>query len=266
VIPKAIDGARVSDARPVGGGDINDAYRVQLADGRVAFVKTNARAPHGTFEAEAAGLDWLRAGPLRVPRVIAADERYLALEWLELGGRVDPIALGRGLAQLHQLGAPHFGWSSDNYLATLPQVNTETDDWPMFYVERRLRPLCARAKLGVDRALDALLARRDRFGPPEPPARLHGDLWWGNVGSCAGAPVIFDPAVYGGHREIDLAMLALFGDVPDALVAAYDEVRPLADGWRERVALYQLYPLAAHACLFGGSYGERVVDQLRSLR
>ena len=96
-----------------------------------------------------------------------------------------------------------------------------------------------------------------------PPARLHGDLWWGNVAACGGVPAIFDPAVYGGHREIDLAMLALFGGVPRALADAYDAVYPLADGWRERVELYQLYPLAAHACLFGGAYGGRVVELLR---
>jgi fructosamine-3-kinase len=107
-----------------------------------------------------------------------------------------------------------------------------------------------------------LRERPHRFGPPEPAARLHGDLWWGNVASRAGEPVLIDPAVYGGHREIDLAMLALFGGLPDALVAAYEEVWPLADGWRERIALHQLYPLAAHACLFGGSYGAQVARGL----
>jgi fructosamine-3-kinase len=110
----------------------------------------------------------------------------------------------------------------------------------------------------VHRGLDALLARPDRFGPPEPPARLHGDLWWGNVCMLGAEPVLIDPAVYGGHREIDLAMLALFGELPAAMIAAYAEVWPLADGWRERIALHQLYPLAAHACLFGGGYGDQV--------
>jgi fructosamine-3-kinase len=117
----------------------------------------------------------------------------------------------------------------------------------------------------VDRALDALLARRDRFGPDEPPARLHGDLWWGNVLAVGGAPAIIDPAVYGGHREVDLAMLALFGGVSPALVAAYEAVTPLAAGWRDRVALWQLYPLAAHAVLFGGGYGAQVARSLQRL-
>jgi fructosamine-3-kinase len=201
--------------------------------------------------------------------VVAVSTTWLALEWLELDGRPEPAALGRGLALLHRAGAPTFGLDAPSYLATLPQDNTPEADWPMFYVERRLRPLCTRAKLGLDRELDQLRARADVFGPAEPAARLHGDLWWGNVSSvssdaASGAargvrlPVIFDPAVYGGHREIDLAMLALFGGLPEALVDAYTEIWPLADGWRERIELGQLYPLAAHACLFGGSYGAQV--------
>jgi fructosamine-3-kinase len=213
------------------------------------------------FAAEAAGLAWLE-GPVRVPRVIALADDWLALEWLDLEGRPDPAALGRGLARLHALGAPTFGFDQPNFLATLPQDNTPEDDWPTFYVERRLRPLVRRARLGLERQLDALLEHPELFGPPEPPARLHGDLWWGNVSSCAGAPVILDPAVYGGHREVDLAMLALFGGLPEALIAAYDEVFPLADGWRDRIALHQIYPLAAHACLFGGGYGTQVATAL----
>jgi len=258
----------------VAGGDINDAFRVRLADGRTVFVKSHARAPDGMFAAEAAGLEWLRAGPLRVPRVLAVGADWLALEWLELAGRPDSAALGRGLAQLHRVGAPCFGLdeeysrlasSPNNFLATLPQDNTREPDWPTFYVERRLRPLCTRARLGLDRELDALRANETCFGPAEPPARVHGDLWWGNVAAAGGEPVLIDPAVYGGHREIDLAMLALFGGLPEALVAAYEEVAPLADGWRERIALHQLYPLAAHACLFGGGYGAQVARTLARL-
>lgn len=259
-------GAEVVAATTVGGGDINAAFRVDLADGRVVFVKAQDDASgrtanaslQGLFAAEAEGLEWLRPSPLRAPLVLAVGETWLVLEWLELQGRPDPVALGRGLAELHRLSAPSYGLSKPNYLATLSQDNTPEPDWPTFYVERRLRPLFRRARLGLDVHLDRLRDRPALFGPPEPPARLHGDLWWGNVGSSRGVPVIFDPAVYGGHREVDLAMLALFGGLPDALVAAYEDVWPLAAGWRDRIALHQLYPLAAHACLFGGSYGSQV--------
>ncbi len=254
----------ITHREPVHGGDINDAFKATLDDGRIVFVKQHAHAPRGMFAAEAAGLEWLREGPLRVPRVLEIADDHLMLEWLELSGRPEPRALGRGLAALHALGAPTFGLDRPNFLATLPQDNTPEADWPTFYVERRLRPLCRRAKLDVDPQLDALLLRTDVFGPPEPPARLHGDLWWGNVAAIGFEPVLIDPAVYGGHREVDLAMLALFGGLPDALIAAYDELHPLAAGWRDRIPLYQLYPLAAHACLFGGGYGARVARILTS--
>jgi fructosamine-3-kinase len=258
-------GAEIKRWTVVDGGDINHAARAELADGRTVFVKSHDNPPSGMFTAEADGLAWLAEGPLRVPHVLAVGDDFIALEWLDLGGHPDPAALGRGLAGLHRLGAPTFGHSRSNYLATLPQANPRCAEWPELYVEHQLRPLCRRAQLDVDAQLDALRARPDRFGPVEPPARLHGDLWWGNVGSCNGAPVIFDPAVYGGHREIDLAMLALFGGVPDVLVAAYHEIWPLDSEWRERVALHQLYPLAAHACLFGGGYAAQVVRTLASL-
>jgi fructosamine-3-kinase len=269
---KAELGARVVSAEPVTGGDINDAYRVRLDDQRVVFVKTHTTPPRGMYEAEAAGLAWLRAGPLRVPEVIAATPHCLALEWLELTpkSRGFDEAFGRGLAQLHALGADGFGFASPSFLATLPQDNTRADDGVVFWIDQRVRPLCEQARRSgtmpdVRTQLDALRAKRDRFGPVEPPARLHGDLWWGNVVAVAGAPCLIDPAVYGGHREVDLAMLALFGGVSPALIAAYEEVWPLADGWRDRVELWQLYPLAAHAVLFGGGYGGQVLRILERL-
>jgi fructosamine-3-kinase len=257
-------GEKIYKVAQVSGGDINQAFKVELVSGKTVFVKWQDRELPGMFESEAAGLDWLRSGPIRIPKVLAHGDHWIALEWLDIT-RAPSKNFGHQLAQLHQLGAPSFGLDRANYLATLPQDNTPEPDWPTFYVERRLRPLCARAELAVDRALDTLRARPELFGPPEPPARLHGDLWSGNTGSVRDETTIFDPAVYGGHREIDIAMLALFGGLPDGFIESYEQVSPLALGWRDRIALHQLYPLAAHACLFGGGYGARVTSSLATL-
>lgn len=295
-------GAR--EARPVGGGNINEAFRVVLASGGEAFVKTRPDAAAGEYAAEADGLAWLaEPGALRVPRVLELDESYLALEWVEPGrlGADGDGELGRGLAALHAAGAPRFGsfaapgvpdpadgasdgapeWAegreddagraddrrSDGrdcaWLGSLRLPNAPTEDWPSFYAERRLWPLARLARerdaLGAAgaQAVERVCERIGELaGPPEPPARLHGDLWSGNVlADAQGRPWLIDPSAYGGHREVDLAMLALFGS-PSRTIAAYGEVAPLADGWQERVGLWQLLPLLAHAALFGGSYGQ----------
>jgi fructosamine-3-kinase len=257
------------DATRVGGGDINEAFRVVLADGGEAFVKTRADADPGEYAAEAAGLEWLaQPGALRTPRVLDVDARYLALEWVEAGllDGAGAEELGRGLAATHAAGAPCFGASEPARLGAVRLPNEAADGWPEFYAERRLRPLAQRAR---DRgalsrpALDALERVCERIealcGPPEPPARLHGDLWSGNVMADAqGCPWLIDPSAYGGHREIDLAMLRLFGAPSQRVFDAYAELAPLADGWRDRVELYQLLPLLVHTLLFGGSYASAV--------
>ncbi len=258
-------GSAVRALSAVGGGDINDAYAATLHDGRKVFVKTRAHAHAEMYVREAEGLAWLRAaGALRVPEVLAANETLLALEWIEPGTRRAGFdeALGRGLAALHGTGAPRFGLEHDNFIGSLPQANAPLARWSEFYRVRRLEPLVARAharKLLDARITDAferLYARLDALvGPDEPPARLHGDLWSGNVHTDqGGAPVLIDPAVYGGHREVDLAMLALFGAPSQRMFAAYDEVYPRAAHCAERVALYQLYPLLVHVNLFGAAY------------
>jgi fructosamine-3-kinase len=287
-------------ARRVGGGDINEAWRVALADGATAFVKTRADAGPGEYAAEAEGLAWLaEPGALRTPRVIELGEDYLALEWIE-PGRLDTAGaeeLGRGLAITHAAGAASFGdphlsdsgvvgsgysplsggagegGSGDPRLGdsgtpapsqfgSLRLPNEPTADWPSFYAERRLRPLAAIAQerralsdTGV-RAVERVCERIAALaGPAEPPARLHGDLWGGNVMADAqGRPWLIDPSAYGGHREVDLAMLRLFGAPSERVFAVYAEVTPLADGWEDRVQLWQLLPLLVHAVLFGGSY------------
>jgi fructosamine-3-kinase len=259
-------GGRVTAARPVSGGDINRAFAVTLDDGRRLFVKTNARAPAGMFAAEARGLAWLaEARALRVPAVLAAEPGFLALELVVAARPALDFdeRLGRGLATLHRFGAPRFGLDHDNFIGRLPQDNAPRGDrWADFYRERRLEVQlriaadAGRASSRMRGGFARLFAALDELvGPPEPPARLHGDLWAGNqLVDEAGAPCLCDPAVYGGHREIDLAMMHLFGGFAARVFAAYDEAWPLADGHAARVALYQLYPLMVHVNLFGGSY------------
>jgi fructosamine-3-kinase len=274
--------AGASDVRRVSGGDINEAFHVTLADGREAFVKTRTDAQPGEYAAEAAGLQWLaEPGALRTPVVLDVDERYLALEWIEpsRSGGLDGAGaeeLGRGLATTHLAGAPHFGWdageagadgaSPSSGFGSLRLSNEQSGDWPSFYAERRLRPLTRLARergalsaAGGD-AVERVCERLDQLcGPAERPSRLHGDLWSGNVmADSDGRPWLIDPAAYGGHREVDLAMLRLFGTPSERMFAAYEELAPLADGWRDRVELYQLLPLLVHTLLFGGAYASAV--------
>jgi len=266
-------GAAVEGLHGVSGGDINDAFEARLADGRSVFVKASSRAHRSTsamFDAEARGLAWLgEAGALRVPRVLAVsraseEPAFLALE------RIDPAPkardfddqLGRGLAALHRFGAPSFGLDYDNFIATLPQPNTPCATWAELYWSRRLEPLLRRASdarlvsAAMRRGFADLEPRLEILcGPPEPPARVHGDLWGGNLlADDRGAPCLIDPSVYGGHREVDLAMMRLFGGFGARAFDAYDEAFPLADGHEDRVPLYQLYPLLVHVNLFGSMY------------
>jgi fructosamine-3-kinase len=255
----------------VGGGDINEAFRVRMEDGSEAFVKTRAGAAPGEYEAEAAGLRWLaEPGALRTPRVLSLEDGYLALEWVQ-AGYLDAAGieeLGRGLAATHRAGAPQFGGFARSdageraRFGSLALSNDATGDWPSFYAERRLRPLAQLAgergalSAGGIRAVERVCERMPELcGPPEPPARLHGDLWSGNVmAGDDGRPWLIDPSAYGGHREVDLAMLRLFGAPSERVFSAYEEVAPLAEGSEQRVDLYQLLPLLVHALLFGGSY------------
>jgi fructosamine-3-kinase len=270
-------GSRVARRRPVSGGDVASAEEILFEDGRSAFVKTRQGAPHRMFEGEAEGLSFLaEAGALRTPRVLAVghegDPAFLALE-LVVPGRVDAKfdeALGRGLAALHRFGAPTFGLARDNFLATLEQDNHAEATWAAFYRRRRLEPLVARVSSRLSRRarelFDRLFTRMEELcASSEPPSRLHGDLWSGNVISDErGGPCLVDPAVYGGHREIDLAMMQLFGGFSRRVFDAYREAWPLAPGSERRVALYQLYPLLVHVHLFGGSYVSSVEHALAS--
>lgn len=269
-------GCRVERWRGVSGGDINQAHVAELSDGRTVFVKSNPRAPAGMFAAEARGLEWLReAHALRIPAVLAQGEGFLVLEHLD-GGEPSPDhdeVLGRGLATVHAFGAPRFGLDHDNFIGRLDQDNRPMGTWADFYRARRLEPQLRAAvdrglaSPGLRRGFERILPRlEDLVGPSEPPARLHGDLWGGNaIVDERGRPCLIDPAVYGGHREVDLAMMRLFGGFGARVFAAYQEAFPLAAGHAARVPLYQLYYLMVHVNLFGGSYVRQAESALAAI-
>lgn len=262
----------VASAR-LGGGDVAESFRVALADGRTVFAKTHRAPPPGFFTTEAAGLRWLRQpAAVAVPDVLAVgdgdpergDPPLLVLEWIEEGSPRPSTDgdLGRALARLHGSGAPCFGREDRRTTGSRALPNDPCDTWAEFYATRRLAPL---ARLAADAGtlprptiglIDEVAARLDELGgPPEPPARLHGDLWAGNrLVDVTGRSWLIDPAAHGGHREFDLAMMRLFGGFGSACFGAYADELPLADGWERRVPLHQLAPLIVHAIKFGGGY------------
>jgi fructosamine-3-kinase len=262
--PERVAGRAVTAVRRVAGGDINEAFAVELEDGARAFVKTRADAAPGEFAAEAEGLGWLAApGALRTPRVLDVAEAWLALEWIDAGAldAAGEEELGRGLALTHATGAETYGAGNPLRFGALELSNEARATFAAFYAENRLAPLVPRAGLSergaaaVGRVIERI---EDLAGPPEPPARVHGDLWSGNVLAGAdGRPWLIDPVAHGGHREVDLATLELFGAPSVRTTEAYREVAPLAEGARERVPLWQLFPLLVHAALFGGGYVAR---------
>ena len=264
----AMLGSAVVAASRVHGGDVAIAFAVDLADGRRVFVKTHLRPPPEFFTTEASGLEWLgEAWAVDVPRVLAVSDAapaFLALEWVERGpaGPSTEPDLGRQLAELHRAGAP----ASDARTGALREAahspTSRRRHGSSSTPSNRLLPL---AKLAADAGalstasierLEALAGRLEAVGgPPEPPARLHGDLWGGNrLVGLGGTSWLIDPAAHGGHREFDLAMMRLFGGFGEDCFAAYAEAFPLADGWEDRIALHQIAPLVVHAIKFGGGY------------
>lgn len=273
-------GAAFTPARSagVGGGSISQAFTLTGSDGRRFFVKSNRAGLRAMFEAEAAGLGELaQCDALRVPRVIAiadhADSCFLVLDHLDLGGRPSGAALGRGIAALHAVTGPRFGWTMDNFIGSTPQPNTPARDWVTFYRDHRLafQRRLARSNGATAGLLDAV-ARLEAelfsfFQAHHPrPALLHGDLWSGNWGFLRdGSPALFDPAVYYGDREADIAMMELFGNPGADFFAAYNEMQPLDAGYPVRRDLYNLYHVINHFNLFGGGYAaqaERMAQRL----
>lgn len=263
-----------------GGGCISTA--VTLRDGgrnRAYFVKFNRAGLLPMFEAEAAGLEELAASAtLRVPAPLCTGvtgaQAYLVLEYLDLGGRVagGTIQAGRLLAAMHRTTRAEFGWVRDNTIGTTPQPNTPDPDWPCFWARQRLGfQLALAVRNGHGEALqrpgDALLGRLTDLLDHAPAASLlHGDLWGGNLGyTRGGEPVVYDPAVYYGDREADLAMTELFGGFGGDFYAAYREAWPLDPGYATRRDLYNLYHVLNHLNLFGGGYLGQAMDLMGRL-
>lgn len=262
---------------PVAGGCINQTFDLHGKDGCRFFVKLNALERLSMFAAEAAGLQAIAATrTLRVPEVvsygIASAESFLVLEWLDLHGSHNSTLLGEQLAALHRNTAPKFGFPDDNFIGATPQVNDWSGDWIQFWRERRLGyQLQLAASHGYahllaagEKLLDALPLFFEAYTPA--PSLLHGDLWGGNHAFLSdGTPVIFDPAVYYGDRECDLAMTELFGGFDAAFYAAYRAAWPLDAGYRVRRTLYNLYHILNHANLFGGGYARQAEDMMLRL-
>jgi fructosamine-3-kinase len=293
-------GTKVAGTRSLGGQHGVTHYRLTLADGRSAFAKVHeqtfagneavqsaaasraaaggaaAAADPGGFAAEAASLRWLaEAGAAPVPGVLASDETCLVIEWIDSGSPTPAAAatFGRELASLHMAGADRFGAPWPGGIAGLPLPNARADSWPEWFAANRLLPYVRIARdAGTLTAADTRLIESaagrspELAGPSEPPSRIHGDCWSGNVLWSGGRGWLIDPAAHGGHRETDLAMLALFGaPYLEQLMTGYTETAPLADGWRARVPLHQLHPLLVHVCLFGGSYAGAARNAARAV-
>lgn len=270
---------RVDD---VPGGCIHTALALSggtAAGERRYFAKVNDAKHAAMFGAEADGLAALReAGALRVPATIAQghddEHAWLVLEWLELGALAPPsaAALGTALAVQHRVVRERFGWRRGNFIGATPQENTECDDWSAFWRDRRLAPQLRLA--AVNRLPSRMIDRGERLAADceaffrdiaVKPSLLHGDLWTGNAAASGGSFVVFDPAVYAGHREADLAMTELFGGFPRDLMAAYIADWPLEAGYTVRRDLYNLYHVLNHANLFAGGYVRQAVDSIGKL-
>ncbi|CAN5821386.1 fructosamine kinase family protein [soil metagenome] len=275
----------VRGATAVSGGSISTTARVQTSDGPI-FLKYGAGSPERLFETEAAGLAALRAvagDEIVIPEVLdfedggenAREIGWLALEWLTPYGTAatDPERLGRGLARIHSARAECWGWDTDGFIGSLPQTNALATDWASFWVERRLRPQLHLAGFGAVGAVELweklFVAIPDLLSVAQAdgPSPLHGDLWNGNVVPMAeGRCALVDPSFYHGHREVDLAMIDLFGGFSARMRDAYLEALPLAEGYEEvRRGVYQLYYLLVHVNLFVGGYSARTMHVLQQV-
>ncbi len=273
---------KIHSATPLGGGCINNAARLETENGML-FLKTNEHCPSDMFEREAEGLNVLRPSPPtplpsrtpldgrgespRVPKVFCVGANFILLEYIEAGSRKNNFweTLGEQLAGLHLRTSPRFGFDHNNYIGATPQINTWEDDGYKFFGEHRLLYQSNLLKRNFPTSniqlLTSIVNKLPSLIPPQPASLIHGDLWSGNIHNDEqGAPVLIDPAAHYGWAEAELAMMNLFGSTPEKFFKAYESVRPLQSGYKERFDLYNLYHLLNHANLFGGSYLSSVMS------
>jgi len=259
---------KIERASSIGGGSINQALKLQTTQGSYFLKYNSAQTYPQMFELELKGLSELhKANEIYIPQAIGTrgDEQYtfLLMEFVESGLRNRTFweDFGISLAKLHRHSATHFGLGHDNYIGSLEQANMESKSWSEFFIRQRLEPQIRLASLPSDVAkmFDRLFKKMEEIFPIEPPSLLHGDLWSGNyMTSEQGFAALIDPAVYYGHREMDIAMTKLFGGFEGRFYSAYQETFPMENGWEERLDICNLYPLMVHVNLFGGSYLQQV--------
>lgn len=265
----------ITDIRSVRGGSINTACEFRFGDALYFLKENSVKEFPQMFLKERNGLkELMKCKELKVPAPVLLHEtestQYLVMEHLEKNNSRDhDEALGRGLAALHAIKGKSFGFYEDNYIGSLQQSNGSAHSWPVFLAMQRLHPLvkwCYDEKLLSRlqlRSFETLYERLAEIFPPEEPCLLHGDLWNGNVMSTTKGPAIFDPAVYYGHREMDLAMSRLFGGFGEGFYRAYDVFYPLEKDHPKRVEICNLYPLLVHVKLFGSGYLQDVVSIIK---
>ena len=279
LIPEAIKAeiqsrlnVKILNDTPLHGGDINSAARLDLDNDSSVFIKWNTDTPSDMFSSEAEGLELLATADcgLHIPAVILQSEQFLVIEFIEESPTGDSFDFGVQLAQMHKKSNELFGLQESNYIGRLSQSNKYHPDWLEFFFRERLEP---QVKMAIDSGklepgLGAIFDRVMNYTyirfPEEPPALLHGDLWAGNyMFTTDGKTSIYDPAVYFGHREMDLAMTHLFGGFEPEFYHGYMKEYPLEEGYEERFKLCNLYPILVHANLFGGSYTRKAETLLR---
>lgn len=267
-------GQQITSQRGVSGGSINQAAKIILSDGKSCFLKWNTSADPQMFAAEEKGLELLASADteLRIPDVFATGQTengtgFLVQEFITEGNSQPESAqqFGQGLARLHRHHKDQFGLDHDNYIGRLPQSNTHHESWTDFFIHERMNPQLKMAtdsgKIGSQTVacFESMYKQLPNIFPEEPPSLLHGDLWGGNYFyDDGGNATIYDPAVYYGHREIELAFTHLFGGFSTSFYRAYEEISPLKADFSNRKDLYNLYPLLVHTNLFGGSYARQV--------